>query len=74
MMQQITPLKGNICPELFSHFFLFPMYVPDFVCLLRTWKTLGIFSPVAGFSQQMKVKVLHCSGILSLKSGLAAGV
>lgn len=33
MMQQITPQKGNICPELFSHFFLFPICVPDF-CLL----------------------------------------
>lgn len=29
--------------------------------------------PVA-FSQQMKVKVLRCSGILSLKCGLVAGV
>ena len=38
-----SEVKGNICPELFSHFFLFPICVPDFVCFLRTWKTyLGI--------------------------------
>lgn len=42
-MQQITQLKGNICPELFSIFFLFPILAPDIVCLLRTWKAVGIF-------------------------------
>lgn len=38
MMEQITPLKGNVCPQLFSIFFLLLIFAPDIVYSLRTGK------------------------------------
>lgn len=71
MMKQITPLKGNVCPQLFSIFFSCSWYLLQtlFTCLGRG---RGIFSyslMSGAFSKQMKVKVLRSCGILPLKPG-----
>lgn len=76
MMKQITPLKGNVCPQLFSiFFFLLLIFTPDIVYLLRTGKGHFFLQlNVRGFFQANESESATFLWYFTLKAWLAAGV